>query len=155
MKNICWSLFLVVLLGSPVLAEVVPLHSFAEVKEALTSGFPVRVVAHYGKCKLVSDGKEEKAPDAIGGMPVETFEFFARQSVRNPKAFLVFSTANLINYKGYIYNYGKFKIYEDNRVEITAQYAKPVTFRVIMDETFSSVINDGRNDGAVFFFCQR
>ncbi len=151
-------LFMLVLVFSglaPLRAEVVPLRSFDEVKEALIQGYPVRVVAHYGKCRLVLDGKETKAPDAIGGMPVTTFEYFAANSVRNPQAFLAFSAASLINHKGYIYNYGKFKIFADNRVEITAQYAKPVTFRVIMDETFHTVINNGTNDGAVYFFCDK
>ncbi len=140
---------------SPAGAEVVQLRSFGELMDALKAGFPVRVVAHYGKCKLICDGKETPAPDAIGGMDVGTFEYFAPMAVGNPNAFVVFSTASLIHHKGYIYNYGKFKVYEDGRVEITAQYAKPVTFRVIMDELFTGVINDGHNDGAIYFYARR
>lgn len=135
-------------------ARPVQLKSFNELMSALKNGYEVRLVIHYGKCRLVSDGKEIKAPDAIGGTRIETFEYFAKNSIRNAKAYVVFSHASLINYKGYIYNYAKFKIYEDNTVEMLAQYAKPLSYRILMDETFHSQINDRTNDGAVYLFCE-
>jgi hypothetical protein len=141
--------------GGPAWAEVMPLRSFAALMEALLGGHSVKVVAHYGKCEMTVDGQKKKAPEAIGGLTIEAFEYFAAQSIRNPKAFVVFSAAHLINHKGYIYNYGKFRVFEDGRVEILAQYAKPVTYRVIMEQTFTTVINNGINDGGVFFFRQK
>lgn len=144
---------LLCLIASAVSARPVQLKSFDELMSALKAGYQVRTVIHYARCKLVCDGKETKAPDAIGGTDIQTFEYFARNSIRNPQAFLAFSHASLINLKGYIYNYAKFKVFEDNRVEMTAQYAKPVTFRLIMDETFKTVINNRENDGAVYFYC--
>ena len=145
--------FLSVLIFLPaVQAEVDQIYTFAELKETLFQGEEVRAVIHYGDCKMIIDGKEHPAPKSVGGLPIDIFEYFERGSVRNKKAYLVFSGGSYINLKGFKFNYAKFKIYEDNRVEVTAQYAKPVTFRVVMDETFTTVINNGKNKGALFLY---
>lgn len=145
--------FTLCLLQSALQANTVQLRNFTELMSALKLGHKVRTVIHYGKCKMISGGEEKKAPDAIGGLEINPFEYFSRNSVKNPLAFVVFSHTSLINYKGYIYNYAKFKIYEDNRVEVTAQYAKTLSYRVIMDETFHTVINDKTGNGALFLYC--
>lgn len=134
-------------------AEAVKLNNFEELMSALKQGEDVRVVAHYGKCQLISDNEiKERSPNAIGGMPVEAFEYFAPMSIGNPKAFLAFSHSALINYGGFIYNYVKFKITDDNKVKITAQYVDTQNFELKMDEAFHSTINNGDNEGAVFFY---
>ena len=155
MKNSCRILlcFAFCLLQVAAMAKPVQLASFDELMSALRRGYKVRAVIHYGDCKLVLDGKETKAPDAIGGMDIDVFEHFARNSIKNPLAYIVFSHASLINLKGYIYNYAKFKIYEDNRVEVLAQYAKPISFQIIMNETFHTTINDKSGKGALYLFC--
>jgi len=131
----------------------VQLNNFEEIMEALEQGEQVRVVAHYGECELISNNEvQDSAPNAIGGMNVDTFEYFAPMSIGNKNGFVVFSHTALINYGGYIYNYAKFKVSDDNKVKITAQYANPTNFEIEMDENFFSEINDGKNEGAVYFY---
>lgn len=134
-------------------AGTVQLKTFEELMEALKQGENVRVVAHYGKCQLISGNEiKDRVPDAIGGMDISVFEYFAAGSIRNEQAFVVFSHASLINYGGYVYNYAKFKVMEDGKVIITAQYAEPNTFELQMDENFFGEMNDGKNEGAIYFY---
>ena len=64
---------------------------------------------HYAKCKLVIDGEETPAPDAIGGMKLIPYEYFAKMSVRNEKAYVTASETRLISHRsyGYVLNYVK------------------------------------------------
>ena len=135
------------------LAETTQLKNFEELMENLNRGETVRVVAHYGKCKLISDNEVQAvSPNAIGGMEIQVYEYFAQRSIGNSKAFVVFSHSSLINYQGFLYNYVKFKVFDDNSVTITAQYATPDDFEIEMEEKFFSKINDGTNEGAVYFY---
>lgn len=146
-------IFVILVSGACLLADTVLLKNFEELMEALKSGEQVRVIANYGECQLITNNEiEEHAPNAIGGMNIDTFEYFAPMSIGNPQGFIVFSHTSLINYGGYIYNYAKFKITDDNKVKITAQYANSLTFEIEMDENFFSTINDGKNEGAVSFY---
>ena len=122
--------------------------------EKLNSGEDINVVIHYVKCKLIIDGKETVAPDAVGGMKLLPFEYFAKMSVRNDKAYATASETKLISHRGYGYvlNYVKIRIFEDDTVEIIARYLDPLTYEEKMDEMFKAVINDGTNDGGVFLY---
>lgn len=143
-------------LSALVTAETIQLLDFGELVTALKLGEEVRVVAHYSKCQLISGNEiKEHSPDAVGGMVIDVFEYFAPQSIGNPEAFLVFSHSSLINYGGFIYNYVKFKVSEDNQVKITAQYANAQNFNLEMDENFYSEINNGQNQGAVYFYKEK
>ncbi|MCF7857700.1 MAG: hypothetical protein K9N07_00035 [Candidatus Cloacimonetes bacterium] len=134
-------------------AKTVQLKNFEELMKALNQGEQVRVIAHYENCKLISDNVvQERSPNAIGGMMIDVYEYFAPLSIGNPKAFLVFSHSKMINYSGFIYNYAKFKVLEDNKVQITAQYVNPQSFDLEMDEKFFGEINDGENKGAIYFY---
>ena len=127
--------------------EPTPLTSFDELMTALKSGKKVRVVLYYGKCKLFSDGKEEeKSIDAIGGMEILTYEYFAEGVVHNKNAFVTFSASNLIQNpkgKGHVINYVKLRLSSDNKGKIIAQYLNPRNFKVKMDEYFLGDINNG------------
>ncbi len=133
-----------------------PMKSFDELMEALNAGYEVRVVIHYAKCKLEIDGEiQESSPDAIGGMEIDVYEYFAPMTVYNKLAFVVNSKSKLIQNplgEGYVYNYVKLKTYADNSVIVIAQYLDPLTYEVIMDEKFIGVINNGKNDEGVFFY---
>lgn len=138
------------------------IHSFDELMTALKAGKPVKAVIYYGKCKLFSDGVEEpESPNAIGGMKLETYEYFDSSVFKNKvPSFVTSSQTVLINqsFYGYVYNYVKIKVRTDNSVEITARYLRPrkfsSKFKVVMDETFKGNINDGTNDGAVSLFIE-
>jgi hypothetical protein len=130
------------------------LKTFDAFLRALEAGRSVRAVIHYARCRLVIDGKDEKAPDAVGGMDFRTFEYFAAGSIGNPRGFVSTSETVLISHPryGYVQNYVKVRVYEDHAVEITARYLEPKTLKIVMDETFYGTIDDGRNGGGVALF---
>ena len=132
------------------------LKSFEEIMNALKSGDQVSAVFYYKKCQLIADNEiEEDVPDAIGGMVIDTWEFFEKMSIRNEKAFVVSSTSKMIaepRGDGYVMNYVKVKISEDNKVRITARYIDPVTYETKMDESFYGDVNDGKNDSGIYFY---
>lgn len=140
----------------------ISIHNFEELMTALKSGKSVKTVIYYGKCKLFSDGIEEKeSVNAIGGLRFDTYEYFDSSVFKGKQpSFVTTSQTILINqhHYGYVYNYVKIKVKKDNSVEITARYLKPrkfsSKFKVVMDETFKGQINDGTNDGAVLFFIE-
>jgi len=144
-------LLLVLLAATAAWADTTQITDFDTLMGALNQGEQVRVIIRYGDCKLIADNEETKAPNAVGGMDIDVFEYFAPGCIGNPKGFVVFSHASLINHRGFIYNYAKIKVSDDNTVKITAQYTDPKTFELKMDEAFYSTINDGKQ-GAVYFY---
>jgi hypothetical protein len=132
------------------------IKDFTQLMDNLKSGNDVKMVVHYKKCQLISDNEiTERIPDAIGGLSVDVFEYFAPNSVKNDKAFVVFSENKLIQYPkgdGYVYNYVKVKVSEDNKVKITARYIDPKTMEEVMDENFFGEINNGSNEAGVYFY---
>jgi len=136
-------------------AEPVLIRNFNELLPVLKSGVRVRAVFHYKTMALTVEGKpEENVPDAVGGMGLDTYEYFAAGSVGNKEGFLSFSQTQLIRHPrhGYVLNYIKVSVYESNAVKILAQYLDPKTYEVKMDETFITTMGDGRNSGGAFFY---
>lgn len=160
MKN--YIIIFLLLISSLSLWAQQPVHNFEELMTALKAGKSVKAVIYYEKCKLISDGvEEEKSPNAIGGMKLDTFEYFDTSVFKNKvPSFVTSSQTVLINqsYYGHVYNYVKIKIRIDNSVEITARYLKPrkfsSKFKVVMDETFKGKLNDGTNNGAISLFIE-
>lgn len=132
------------------------LTSFNDMMDALKTGKNVAAVMQYAKFKMISDNEEQdKVPDAIGGMDLSTWEYFAPNAVKNKDAFVVFSENKLIKNpkgEGFVYNYVKVKITSDNKVKVTAQYVEAPSMEVKMDENFFGVINDGKNEGGLLLF---
>jgi hypothetical protein len=154
MNNSIKILVFVLLFCSPLFTQPKQLKNFIQVYDALKSGEKVTAIIHYKKCKLVSEGQEYDSPDAVGGMDVLPWEHFAAGLFGKNIAFISSSETVLIYLPklGYVYNYVKLKISEDNTVEITARYLTTDKYEVKMDETFLSEINDGVNDKAVYFY---
>lgn len=126
---------------------------------ALNGGEQVRVIIHYGKCTLISDNEiEDKSPDAIGGMTIDTYEYFAPKAVRgNENAFVVFSENKLImnpKGKGFVYNYGKFRIESTGKVKVTVMYIDPNTQEEMMSENFFTTFGESKTEQAIFFYKQ-
>jgi len=137
------------------LSEPRPLKDFGQLLAALKAGAQVRAVFHYRDMKLFVNAKEEaKIPEAVGGMDVGAFEFFAPGAVGNKEGFLSFSHLQLIKHPRYgtVYNYVKVSVFETNKVKILAQYLAPGTYAVKMDETFEAEMNDGTNRGGAYFY---
>jgi len=139
--------------------KTILLENFEELMDALNNGEKVRVVIDYGKCQLIADNEiQESSPKAIGGMSLETFEYFADNVLGKNIAFVVASESKLIANPigdGYVYNYAKVKVDKESKVRLTARYIDPVTFQEKMDENFFTEMNDGRNDGAASFYMEQ
>lgn len=155
MKNkIIPALLFVLFLSVSLFGENIQVINFNELLEALKEGRQVRVIIHYKNTRLISDNEEMESPDAIGGMELKTFEYFARMSVHNPKAMIVVSETVLIGHPryGHVYNYVRIRFYEDNEVQITAKYLTVDDYKTVMDEKFYGVVNDGKNSAGVYLY---
>ena len=148
------SSLLLLLISIPLAAQTTQITSAPSLFESLKSGEDVNAVIHYAKCKLIIDGEETQSPDAVGGMKLIPYEYFARMSIRNEKAYVTASETRLISHRsyGYVLNYVKIRIFEDDSVEIIARYLDPNSYEVKMDETFTASVNNGSNDGAVYLY---
>jgi hypothetical protein len=136
----------ILLLTVPLAAQDKTLDSLDEIMTAFKKGDTVRAIFTYKDMQLISDNEiVERVPDAIGGMTLDTFEYFAAKSIGNPEAYVASSKAVLINHPSYgvVYNYAKVKVYESGKVVIVAQYLDPRTFEIKMNESFYAAINQG------------
>lgn len=140
-------------------AQPKALKNFDELMAALNAGYNVRVVIYYGNCKLVADNEvQDKSPDAIGGMTIDTYEYFAPKAVRgNENAFVVFSENKLIQNpkgKGFVYNYAKFRVESTGKVKVTVMYLDPNTQEELMSENFFTEFSDSAKEQAIYFYRQ-
>jgi hypothetical protein len=80
-------------------------------------------MTHYAISKFVIDGKEEKAPYAIGSIDLSKFEYFAKGSVWNDKAFISCSETVLISHPrcSCVLNDVKLRIYDNDNLELFTQ----------------------------------
>ena len=155
MKKVLVILSFILLAEAGANSQPKQLTNFVQILEALKSGYRVNAVIHYKDCMLVSEGDTLKAPDAIGGMDVMPYEYFAAGVIGKNIAFISSSETVMIYLKGfggYLYNYVKLRIYEDNKVEITARYLTIDKQEAKMDEMFYGEINDGSNSKAGYFY---
>jgi hypothetical protein len=123
--------------------------------QSLNAGGQVRVVIHYSLCKWADQTNVSPMPNAITGMDVDTYEYFATGAAHNKSDFMVFANSKLIQNpirKGFVYNYGKVRINADSTIQVTAKYVHPKRFRVLMNEVFVGKINDGKNGGGLDLF---
>lgn len=140
-------------------AQPKALKNFDELMSALNAGYNVRVVIYYGKCKLVADNEmQDKSPDAIGGMTIDTYEYFAPKAVRgNENAFVVFSENKLIQNpkgKGFVYNWAKFKVESTGKVKVSVMYLDSTTQEELMSENFFTEFSDSAKEQAIYFYRQ-
>jgi len=140
----------------PLFGRTKQLKGFDQLMKSLQKGELVRVVIRYGECDLIIDGERmESSPDAVGGMSLETFEWFSAGLFGNNPAYVAASKSVLIENpigEGYVYNYVKIRIYENERVTVIARYLDPLNMSVLMDETFETILYNGKNKGAATFF---
>lgn len=139
-----------------IIGQTTRVTTFSDLMTSLNSGERVRVVIHYSQCKWEQEQNESNPiPDAIAGMDVDMYEYFAPGAAHNKVAFVVFANSKLIQNpfgKGFVYNYGKVRINNDNTVVVTAKYIQAKRFKVLMNESFRCLINDGKNNEGINLF---
>jgi hypothetical protein len=138
------------------IAQTTRLTNFDQLMQSLNSGEKVRVVIHFGLCQwALSQNKQTPTPKAVTGMDIDTYEYFPAGAVHNSKAFVVFSNTKLIQNpigKGFVLNYGKVRINEDNTVQVTAKYLHAKNHKELMSEVFVGKLNDGNNNEGINLF---
>ncbi|MBN1150645.1 hypothetical protein JXA84_05425 [candidate division WOR-3 bacterium] len=152
------TVFTAIFLFAPTLfSQTDSLYDYVSLKNNLLSGIQVRVVVHYGTCTVLIEGEPiQEPPDAIGGMNIDTFEIFSKGVFENEYEYLSFSGNSLVLLRErHVINYVKFRVFENDSVSIRAQYVDPLSYEVLMDEEFLTMIRDEKGNGGVLFFsCQ-
>lgn len=145
---------LFVFISFHLLAQNKQINTFQELLDNLSSGQSVRAIIDYSKCDLIIDSQKVESPKAIGGMNFDNFEFFDVMTVRNLNAFISVSESVLISHPryGYVINYVKLRIYDNQKVEIVARYLDPKTIEVKMDETFRTELSSETNKNGLKLF---
>ncbi|WP_075591537.1 hypothetical protein [Labilibacter marinus] len=145
----------ILLIPTLLMAKNQKLESFEQIMDALKQGKTVKAVFYYKDCQLISGNEiKDKSVDAIGGMSIDTWEYFAKGSIRNKEAFVVSSASKLIANpldEGFVYNYVKIKVTEAGKVKITAKYIDSITHEETMTENFFTTINKDEEGSAHFF----
>lgn len=155
MKKILFIAILVfVRLSAQTAGEKQMITDFKSLLSSLESGHSINVVVRYGECQLMIDSVEEKSPEVIGGMKIEEFEYFPANTIRNPKGYIASSKTVLISHSryGYVWNYIKFRFYEDGEVEINARYISPANLETKMNETFYCRIFSAASKGGIYLY---
>jgi hypothetical protein len=141
---------------APAFAQNSPLLTFEELLETFKRGYDVRGTFYYAKCDFYVDEKKvENAPDIVGGMNIDVFEYFGRNAARNSKAFITFYENKMIENpvgSGYVYNYVKVRVYEDGNVSINIRHVDPLTLENKMQERFETKLYDGNSKAAGAYF---
>ncbi|MBI9069359.1 MAG: hypothetical protein JEZ09_18825 [Salinivirgaceae bacterium] len=82
MKRILLILTLLISVSS--FLQTKQLKTFDELMNALKTGNNVQTVLHYKYCMVISDNEIQKDTiDAIGGIKIDTWEFFEKGRIRN------------------------------------------------------------------------
>lgn len=123
--------------------------TYGDLLATLKSGARVRTVLDYGKCTLLG----QPGPNAIGAMNLDTFEWFGAKVLGNPKAYIAASENHLIRLpSGFVFNYVRIKVIEDEKVQIEVKYLDPLTYAVSVDELIDCGISDGKTESGATFY---
>lgn len=143
-------------ISASALPQPVMIRSFSELMEMLKSGHEVRAVIHYAQCHREAGEKDSAAvQDVMASLHIDTWEFFNRNTIGNPMAFVVFSEFKLIAHPKkakYQYNYGKVKVFEDNTATVDARYLHPRTFKTLMKQQYRCMVGNGLTTGGIEFY---
>jgi len=124
--------------------------------KTLTAGEEIRVVIRYADCDREHPRNGfDSIPDIAASMHIETWEYFPRHSIRNDHAFVVFSDARLIGNpigKGFVINYGKVRISDNDSAMVDARYLHPRSHRSLMYQRYRCRIDDGSGTQGIYLY---
>ena len=123
--------------------------SYEELKSVLFSGQTVRIRNFYYRCKEMNQETGEAHPgaDAVGGMELDTFEYFGDSVFKNKPPYLATSKSQLILVNGKFYqDYVKLRFYPDETVEIIAKFYDIENHEIIDLHDISCRLNKGGDD---------
>jgi hypothetical protein len=116
---------------------------FEQIKSDLFSGNKLRFIIDYEKMNLYMNGTlQAKSPNAVGGFEIDIFEYFGPFVANNPIPYIAASSNAMIIHSRYgvIYNYGKLRIYENNRFEVGVVYIDVKSTNIVFQETFNATL---------------
>ena len=84
---------------------------------------------------------------------MDTFELFGANLIGNAQPFVGVSQTQLIKFgSGFVYDYVRINVNQDDSVDVLVNYLDPTTFAVSVDETLSCKLSDGTNGAGVTLF---
>jgi len=116
---------------------------FEQIKNDLFNGNKLRFIFDYQKMNLYINGElQPKSPNAVGGFDIDLYEYFGLFVANNPVPYIAASSNALIIHSRYgiIYNYGKLRIYEDNRIEVGVVYIDVKSTNIVFQEIFNATL---------------
>ncbi|CAF1116935.1 unnamed protein product [Brachionus calyciflorus] len=122
--------------------SIIFMANYKQIKEDLFNGKKLRFIFHYQKMNLYLNNTLIRSPNAVGGFDIDIFEYFGVNVTGNPIEYIASSTNALITHSRYgiINNYGKIRIYEDNRIEVGVVYIDVKTTDIVFQETFNTTL---------------
>jgi hypothetical protein len=111
------------------------------------------------KCKLQAQNKpatcylKDVGMDAIGSMKAGTWEFFGPEITKywpDKRTYVAFSDTALISFRGFVFNYGNVRIYDDETMKVSVAYLDKMTYEYKMDEYF--ICKYGKKDDPAKIF---
>jgi hypothetical protein len=119
------------------------LADYDKIKNDLFNGKKLRFVFYYEKMSLYINGTlEPKSPNAVGGFDIDVFEYFGENVANNPVPYIAASSTVLIIHSRYgiINNYGKLRIFENNKIEVGVVYIDVKSTSIVFEEKFNTTL---------------
>jgi len=140
--------------NQPVLANSSQiLINYSELLNALKNGNQVRAIIQLEKCS--SSLKYKETNDAIGGMNFTVFNKYKLQVDNSTKRDVIATSINMLvksSRYGFVNNYVRLHIFEDNSVEILSEFLDPKNYSSIKQTTFSCQLSNGKDKNAVILY---
>jgi len=127
--------------------------NFSTLMDALTKGGTVRVVAEYGRCRLLEGGDPRFAPARVGGLTVDTWRSYVTGGADDAGVTVILSSEELVadSRGGVLLLHVEFEIHHDDEVVITLRHLDPDTQAVVTRWKLATTIDRGDEGAAAFY----
>ncbi|CAF1004043.1 unnamed protein product [Brachionus calyciflorus] len=121
------------------------LLKYEEVKQALNNGHKLRIVMDYKDMNFYFNDTLTPSPDEKSGFDLNDYQYFARNAIGNPKEFIITSFTIMVVHPRYgpIFDYGKIRMYEDEKFELIVYFLNAADYKVIEYKSFNTTLDAG------------
>ena len=128
------------------------IRDFKHLKIALFSGKTIKSIHNYGKCLEIDPETGEQYPgaQAVGGMVIDSFEYFSTGTANNDQPYIAASTSKMVLIGEKFYqDYVKLRFFQNGRIQTVARFYDPKTHEVIPLHDYECKLNVDSNDEAI------
>jgi hypothetical protein len=128
------------------------LLSYEEIRDGLANGNKIRIVMDYTYMDYYVNGTKKETPDEKSAFDLQQYQYFARQSIGNELEYIITSFTTFVYHPIFksILDYGKIRIYENQKYEISVYFLDADTFAIIEYK----ILNGTLAKGGLSFFQQ-